>query len=269
MAETMACRQAATQAKLRAPTTICATASRADGISKVHRRTRTSARDEKSQGEIDCQHREADEADEAHGGFAEARDLRASAGRAISAPPASAIRPSADGQAAEEDDLGDLLDRETRARIETVADRAAAQRREADIVADGEAGEGVARHLPIGKRMFDVARRQEVEAGETEVTRGGPAYRHAEILERHRANRGDDVGERVLAERTVKKIADERDDGGNDERRETQAPTWRLRRDRSGLMHGAGQLRGRPRVPGTASAEQISAERVSFVVIVG
>jgi hypothetical protein len=129
-------------------------------------------------------------------------------------------QPQSDGDAAEQDDLGYIAGTQAPARIEAIADRAAGQGREADIVADGKADEGGERRLPPRQRPAGIAQAEPVEEGEAQIGGGREAGRKAKARSGNRAGRGHDLVQRVAAERAVEQHGGDAQRGNDEETQE-------------------------------------------------
>jgi len=168
----------------------------------------------------DCK---AGKAERQRGGPAETRHLAGGAGKQEEADAREQDQPEADRHPAEDDQLGDLFRIEAPAPVEAVAHRAAAERRDADIVADRKAGEGGERRLPVRERLADIAQRQEIEEGQADIGAGREGERQGEIHLRDRGNGVADILPGILAERPVDQPASD-ENGAGDGRVENMGP---------------------------------------------
>ena len=103
--------------------------------------------------------------------------------------------------------------------VKAVADRAAAQCREADIVPEGKRDEGRESRLPIGKRPAGKANSEPIVCREAGIARGGPTDGRKQAGSGNGTNGLNEFGEVVLSERPVKKKARNRQCEDNDEPR--------------------------------------------------
>lgn len=104
----------------------------------------------------------------------------------------------ADRHAAEEHHPGDIRHAEAVLGIESVADGAAAQKRDPEAVADRQAGEGGEGGVPIGKRMPGIAQGAIIEEGEARIAGGGPEEGSCPCAGGQRKERAPQLG-RVVA----------------------------------------------------------------------
>jgi hypothetical protein len=105
-----------------------------------------------------------------------------------------------DGDAAEHDDLRNLNWAQSPPGIEAIADGAAAQGREADVVAEREAGEGGEGRLGVGQRPADVVQGEIVKAREGEIARECEAAGGQQPRDRNSSNGGDEFTQAVAAQ---------------------------------------------------------------------
>jgi len=104
-----------------------------------------------------------------------------------------------DRKAAEQDQLRNLVGGQTPAGIEAIANGAAAQRREADVVTERQASEGGECSQPVGQGVTHVTQRQPIEAGQAEIACPGKQPCHAQSLGRNRSYRRDNLIKAVTA----------------------------------------------------------------------
>ena len=106
-----------------------------------------------------------------------------------------------DGRPAEYNDLCDFLCTESDARIEAIADRAAAQRREANVVTEGKSNERGEGGGAVGERVPCVEQRKPIVHAQAEVARRRKTKRHQEPFGRDSSDRLDHFGIVIGAER--------------------------------------------------------------------
>lgn len=143
--------------------------------------------------------------------------------------PAERQEAEPDGRAAEQDDLANLEGAEAEAGIEAVAQGAAAERSDADIVADGETHERSQSDIPIGQRPADIADAERVEAGQAQIARRNADKRQRQVGQRDSENGAGNLRQAVIAECPVaqpqpQRQHDDRDEDGQSLGRHRRIP---------------------------------------------
>jgi hypothetical protein len=100
--------------------------------------------------------------------------------------------PERDGDAAEHDDPADVARRQAPAGVEPIAHGTAAGGREANRVADRDAGERDERNPVVGKVAPGVADAERIESGQADEARGREQRAEPEIVRRDRPQRLED-----------------------------------------------------------------------------
>jgi len=174
--------------------------------------------------EIEQDREQAAAADQAHGKAPDPSQRLARRGLQDERRAAHHKKAKPDGHPAEQDELGHFPGGEPPARVETVADRAAAQAGKADAVTERKADEGGERDTRIGQAVADIAQAEPVKGGEAEIAAGGEDDREQEVASRDGSYRGDEIVEIVTAQPAIDQVSGEQRADEHEAAQQQRAP---------------------------------------------